>query len=36
MTRSGVDDPWPAVTQDDFLEAVERHRAGREARALTH
>jgi transitional endoplasmic reticulum ATPase len=33
MTRSGADDPTPAVTQEDFLEAVERHRAGTEARA---
>jgi SpoVK/Ycf46/Vps4 family AAA+-type ATPase len=36
MTRSGADDPSPAVTQDYFLEAVARHSAGREARALTH
>jgi transitional endoplasmic reticulum ATPase len=36
MTRSGADDPTPAVTQEDFLEALERHRSGREARALTY
>ena len=36
MTRSGADDPTPAVTQEDFLEAVERHRSGRDARALTY
>ena len=33
MTRSGMDDPTPAVRQEDFLEAIERHRAGTEARA---
>jgi transitional endoplasmic reticulum ATPase len=35
MTRSGADDPTPAVTHEDFLEAVARHRSGREARAGT-
>jgi transitional endoplasmic reticulum ATPase len=32
MTRTGGDGAAPAVTHDDFLEAVERHRAGTEAR----
>jgi ATP-dependent 26S proteasome regulatory subunit len=36
MTRSGADDPSPVVTQEDFLEAVERQRSGRETRALTY
>jgi transitional endoplasmic reticulum ATPase len=33
MTRSGADDPTPAVTHADFLEGIERHRAGAQARA---
>ena len=28
MTRAGSDDPTPAVTHEDFVEALERHRAG--------
>jgi SpoVK/Ycf46/Vps4 family AAA+-type ATPase len=36
MTRSGANDPSPAVAREDFLEAVERHRSGREAGALTY
>ena len=36
MTGSSADDPSAAVAQDDFFESVERHRPGREARALTH
>jgi transitional endoplasmic reticulum ATPase len=33
MTRSGMDDPTPVVGQEDFLEAIGRHRAGTDARA---
>jgi ATP-dependent 26S proteasome regulatory subunit len=28
MSRSGADDPTPAVEQGDFFEAIRRHRAG--------
>jgi transitional endoplasmic reticulum ATPase len=32
MTRSGPDDPTPAIEQRDFLEALDRHHAGSAAR----
>ncbi len=33
MTRSGADDPTPAIEHQDFIEALARHRAGTAARA---
>jgi ATP-dependent 26S proteasome regulatory subunit len=34
MTRSGADDPMPAIEQQDFPPALERHRVGTAARAI--
>ena len=34
MTRSSPDDLTPAVEQQDFIEALERHRVGTAARAI--
>ena len=34
MTRSSADDPTPAVTQEDFLQALERQRASTAARQV--
>ena len=34
MTRSGTEDPSPVIEHRDFVEALERHRAGSAARAL--
>ena len=33
MTRSGTEDPSPVIEHRDFVEALERHRAGSAARA---
>jgi hypothetical protein len=34
MTRAGPDDPTPAIEQQDFLEALERHQVGSATRAI--